>query len=133
MKSWRSRLIVLVIVALSAAGIGYAWGRAKRELGYSSTLRSYSTALKPGISRQEVEDYLQAKSISVGQICCFNEHGTFSDAVTIGEEKVFLPLCNKEQVIVVFEFAAREPHDSVQSHASDELKRLFLWRPMQCV
>jgi hypothetical protein len=133
MKSWRSRLIVLVIVALSAVAIAYAWGRAKRELGYSSTLRSYSTALKPGISRQQVEDYLQAKSISVGQICCFNEHSTFSDAVTIGEEKVFLPLCSKEQVIVVFEFAAGELHNSMTAYPSDVLKRLFLWRPMQCV
>lgn len=132
MKHWRSRLVILVIVALSAAALPYAWGRAKREAVYRSTLRSYSAALKPGMSRQQVEDYFHAQGVSFGQVCCFNEHSAFADAVTIGQEKVFFPLCSSEQVIVTFEFAAREPHDWLKSYPSDELKRLFLWRPMDC-
>lgn len=131
-KVRRSFLVVLVLVLLCAAVMPYTWRRVRREAGYRSVLRSYSAVLKPGMSRKQVEDYFRAQGVSFGQGCCFNEHSAFADTVTIGQEKVFFPLCSSEQVIVTFEFAAREPHDVLKFYPSDELKRIFLWRPMDC-
>lgn len=133
MNNWRSRLMILVVVGLSAATLPYAWGRMKREVGYHSALRSYFEALKPGLSRKQVEDYLQAKGISYGRSCCINEHSAFADVARIGEEKVFVPFCSSEQVLVAFEFASREPHRWPKSYPSDELKRIVLSRPMDCL
>jgi hypothetical protein len=56
MNNWRSRLMILVVVGLSAATLPYAGGRMKREVGYHSALRSYSEALKPGMSLKNVDD-----------------------------------------------------------------------------
>ena len=126
-------VVLLALVVLAAVATPYTWGRMKREAGYRSTLHSYSAVLKLGMSRQQVEDYLQSNGVSFGQVCCVEEHSAMSDVVKAGEEKAFSPLCSSEQVLITFEFAAREPHDALKLYPSDELKKIVLWRPMDCV
>jgi hypothetical protein len=61
--------------------------KVERENGYQSALRSYSEALSPAMTRKEVEDYLKAKSIKFGQICCVeDERSTLADLIRIGKE-----------------------------------------------
>jgi len=136
MRNLRSRLailIVILIIWLFAAALPLVWGRMKREQGYHATLRSYSAELKPGMSRKQVEDYLEVKGVSFGQSCCINERSAFDDVVRIGEEKVYVPVCSREQVLLAFEFAAKEPQRWPKSYPSDELKRIVLWRPAECL
>jgi hypothetical protein len=125
--------MVLIVVGFFIATLPYVWGRVKREASYRSILHSYSAVFRPGMSRQEVEGYLQAEGVSYSQSCCINERSAFADVARIGEEKVFFPFCSSEQVLVAFEFAARERHRWPVSYPSDELKRIVLWRPADCL
>jgi hypothetical protein len=72
MKRWRVLTALLIVVVLSVDGLRYALEKGsqekreqqKRELGYQSALLSYSAVLRLGMTRKDVEDYLQTKNIS---------------------------------------------------------------------
>jgi hypothetical protein len=130
--SRRSLLIVtLVLVALSAVAIRHAWGQRaqrKREAAYQSALQSYSEALKLGIARKSLEDYLRTKGTAFQQMCCIDERSAFAALVEIGKEK-HPWYCNEHNVYIAFQFVAVEPHDVFRAYDSDVLKRvtIFHW------
>ena len=130
----RSRIVRVILVVLFATAIGYGGRQLKREVGYNSVLKSYSQDLKPGMSRKQVEDYLAAKNVDFGGICCIGEKSALTDVTLIGEEGVvFPPLCSTKYVSITFQFAAVEPHDPLKAYPSDTLKRITIWRHYDCV
>ncbi len=81
------------------------------------------------MTRKEVEDYFQAKSIKFGQFCCVDERSTYADLVKIGKEG-HPWYCEEHNVYVAFQFAALEPHDRVVTHDSDTLKRITIFHQL---
>jgi hypothetical protein len=77
-------LVVLIVVVIRHVSIEHA--KKQPEVGYQSVLRRYSEALKPGVSRDYVEHYLQANDASFYRICCVEGPGAYSDITKIGTE-----------------------------------------------
>ena len=86
-------LLLMVVIALFA--IPYELQKRldashRSEAAYQSALRFYTQELKPGMTRKDVEEYLQAKQIFF-QRCCLDEKVAVADVVNIGREPTLLP------------------------------------------
>ncbi len=122
--------MAVILVALSAAAIcdaGKKHAQSKREVAYKSALNSYSTALKPGMTRKEVEDYLRGNAVGFQQMCCIDERSAFADLVKIGKEDAPW-YCSEQNIYVAFQFAGVEPHEDLKVSDSDTLKRVTIFR-----
>jgi hypothetical protein len=76
-RAFLSVLFVLV-VGLFVFSLRYELkkqAQKRRETTYQSELRLYSLALKPGMKRKEVEDYLRAKHADLTHFCCVDTSG----------------------------------------------------------
>src|SRR5215468_282583 len=133
MKRWR--LVILVFVVIGA--LGYALHRhharleeQRREISYQQTLRSYSEALKPGTTRQKVEDYLRSRALSFRQSCCLQPATGVNDyLVKIGEESPPW-YCRDLNVYIGFKFTPHAKHDIAfpVSDPQDMLKTVEVYR-----
>ena len=113
--------MALILLALSAAAIRNArkkQAQSKREVAYKSALNSYSAALKPGMTRQDVENYLHAKAVGFQQMCCIDERSAFADLVKVGKEDAPW-YCSEQNIYVAFQFVAVEPHKPLKVFDSD--------------
>ena len=125
-------MLVLTLAALYGTTAGCAWKRQaqqKREDAYQLALRSYSETLKPGMTRKEVEDYLHAKNISFGQLCCIDERGAYADLFKTGKES-HPWYCEQHNVYIAFQFAAVKPRDALKADDSDMLKRVTIFHKL---
>jgi hypothetical protein len=137
MKLWLLLVVGAIIVISSGVAVRShiksearkTDARKKREAVYESTLQAYSQDLNPGLTRKEVEEYLRAKGTGFKQMCCVLERSAFADLVKVGREDAPW-FCSENYVYIAFEFAATEPHDSLISYASDELKKVRVFRQL---
>lgn len=123
MKRWLALLFMLVL--LGAIGFGARYRRQKqaqerRQAGYESVLLSYSQVLKPGMTRKQVEDYLQAQKVKYRQMCCvdFTEsanRSSLDDLVKIAEEEVPF-VCTENNVYVAFQFTDYQHRRDYEIH-----------------
>ncbi|HTX15467.1 MAG TPA: hypothetical protein VMD77_09235 [Candidatus Baltobacteraceae bacterium] len=109
----------------------------KRQAVYELTLRSYQEALKPGMTRKEVEDYLRAKNANIRQMCCINPledatRSSWDDLVKIGREDVPW-FCSENNVYVAFQFADHEHrHDyEIRDSDLDTLRAVTIYRQLE--
>jgi hypothetical protein len=100
---------VSVVVGAITLSIRFEMNRqaqGRREVVYQSVLRT--EALKPGMTRKEVEDYLQTKSSKFLHICCVDPRETgrhsWDDFTKIGQEDPPW-FCSENNVYVAFQFA----------------------------
>jgi hypothetical protein len=122
-----------VLLVLFTAGSYDARGQSakeKREAAYQAKLQSYSDVLKPGMTRKNVEDYLRAKGVAFGQLCCIDEKSAFADLVYIGKEK-HPWYCEKHNVFIAFQFAAVELHKGWEAYDSDTLKSITVFHKFE--
>ncbi len=136
MKRWRLLLIALAAIVIVAIGIRHVrekGAQRKREVAYQLALRSYSTALRPGMKRTEVEDYLRTRNVLFRQMCCVDRkdlsYRTYDDLTKIGEEGAPW-FCNEKNIYVAFQFAASESHQGAPTAGdSDRLRAvtIFPW------
>jgi hypothetical protein len=135
MKRRRLALVVSIVVLICASAIGYGLKKhadkkleeQKREALYSSALSSYSKDLEPGMTRNNVENYLGAKTIPF-------EKSAATDLVEIGQEAAPW-FCSEVNVYVAFDFEAIEPHSRAwEPYGTDVLKRIHIYsRPEGCL
>jgi hypothetical protein len=141
---------MLTIVAAAAAIAIVLWflkherdrrEAAKRESGYHSILSQYAVELKPGMTRDQVERYLQSNRKEFKQMCCvanfkgevsypyvsFGDAGS-DDLVKIAKESVPF-VCSENNVYIAFEFNPKSQGELPNTNASDILKRMsvFHW------
>jgi len=120
----------LIVCVLGINGLIDKRKERKRQTEYEAVLKEYSSALKPGMPRSEVESYLRLRGRSFRQMCCIQvRRSAYADIVKIGEEKAPW-YCNKYNIYVAFEFEATEPHGLIQdARDSDRLETasLFPW------
>ena len=84
----------LILFAVIAAAASWVWAKRaeklaqQRELFYQATLRSYSDALRSGLTRKDVESYLRANNKPFRQMCCMGRSGknAYDDLTKIGKE-----------------------------------------------
>ena len=106
-----------------------------RQIGYDKILREYSSLLKPGMSRAEVERYLKGRNLAYVQRCCIRApRQVWADLVKIGTEKAPW-FCNNSNVYVAMEFSNTEPHDApVGGWDTDRLESVTLYPQLeQCL
>ena len=112
-------LVALIIAAISAILltthiVGMAWRAAR----YHAILKTYSSVLKPGMKRSEVENYfVTSKYVSFSR-------GASQDIVEIAHEKAGW-VCQEQLVYLRFELDGIEPNEP---KSSDSLVRTSLDR-----
>lgn len=72
--------IAVLLVTLGIRHVLADRAQRKRESEYVKSLQSFSTVLRTGMSRKQVEDYFKDKNISFIQTCCVSLKG-FSSGV----------------------------------------------------
>lgn len=129
MKRW----LVWVIGLLLALSAGVAVrshvkseAKKRRDVAYEAVLSAYAQHLTPGMPRKQVEEYLRARGAPFTQMCCLQQR-TLADLVKIGEEDAPW-YCSEYRVHIAFDFAAIEPHDSLEAYDSDILKTITIFR-----
>lgn len=135
MKRWRLLIGALVAFALIAFGVRHVLekrAQRKREVGYETTLRSYSEVFKPGMTRKQLEDYLSAKGTPFRQMCCVSRKefgkGVYDDLVKVGQEDAPW-FCSEQNIYVAFQFIGPERHSvGPAAEASDTLNSVSVYR-----
>ena len=142
------RLKVLMIIAAIAL-IGFSiWlvqhvrerhKAAEREASYQTVLAKYTGELKPGTSREQVEQHLQTDGRRFRQMCCVaNFRGQYvslkgagyDDLVKIGEESAPW-FCSENNVYIAFEFNPKSHGELSDTNGSDILKRVSVFHQLE--
>jgi hypothetical protein len=126
---------MLMVVMLSVVVVRCTLGKRaqqKREVRYQSALRLYSDALRPGITRLEVEEYLETRNVQFRQMCCVDgkdfSKGVYDDLTKIGEEDAPW-FCSQKDVYIAFQFAGvRRGANSWDAFGTDTLKSVSIYR-----
>jgi hypothetical protein len=103
-------LLAVAVASLISFGIRTELkkrGQNQREIGYQSIVREYSQALRPGMTRKEVEDYVRTRNAHIRETCCvesgFHRH-SYDDLIKIGAEDAPW-FCGEHNVYVALQFA----------------------------
>jgi hypothetical protein len=138
--------ILLLILILVILGFG-AWGvrrqfekqaEARRGAGYESAMRSVTQALKPGMTRKEVEGYLNARKMTYMQECCVlradsDGRQSLDDLAKIGQES-HPWFCSEHDVYLAFQFsdyAKQETTSATQDNDLDTLKAITIYHQLE--
>jgi hypothetical protein len=132
-----SALLVLVASVACSHAPWAKRARMRRESRYQATLQSYSEDLKPGMSRETVEDYLRAKTITFYRASSFyqkqsDQTTAYTDVTKIGKESAPYFFCSDTGIYVAFAFRPKEPRNLYMADASDLLDHLELLRWAKC-
>jgi hypothetical protein len=113
MKYWRliSVVVVFSFVAIAINNVREKRSQQRRDVAYQTALRSYSEAIKLGMTRKDVEDSLHARNGAFLQMCCVDIRkpwGVLDDLVKIGQEDPPW-FCSTKDVYIAFQFAGTRP------------------------
>jgi hypothetical protein len=101
--------------------------RKQRQQHYQAVVTAYSEALKPGLSRKDVERYLQSHHQKFRRMCCISvPRDAWADLIQVGTEKPPW-YCNYHNVYVAFEFASLDRHEQTDARDSDRLVGVTLY------
>jgi len=140
MRRWYFYLAIVIGVLVVAFGVWHAVqerARQRREVEYQSTLRSYSEALKTGMSRKQVEEYLSAKKLPFGQLCCVSvkefsrgvHDNAYDDLVKIGQEDAPW-FCSENNVYIALQFLGSQKDSLPGAEPSDRLKDVTIYHKL---
>jgi len=118
-------IMAVVLGTLVLLGIRY-FGKvreaAKREKVYQSTLQSYRQILKPGMTRNEVEEYLRSKEIEFLRL-------RDDDISKIGEDDSLIWFCGRPDVFLHFQFiASPQQEPQMGGDGGDKLNEIEIIR-----
>ena len=127
MRQWLG-IGLLAVIVIAILNLNSFVRKKREDKRFLSTLLEYRSALKPGTSRTEVEDYLRQKGLPYTRSCC--EPGIFSDRSKIGE----LPphwTCRNWSVYLDFQFQSTGDADAASG--TDRLTKIDLYENGQCL
>lgn len=101
-------VLVVVVLAYSAFGVVKAHNKRKLAADTQAALLHYSQNLRPGLTRGEVEHYLQEHHTRFSERCCSVGRRAFSTLVVVGNDDAPW-YCSEVPVYVLFEFTAHAP------------------------
>jgi uroporphyrinogen-III synthase len=132
-KKKRLAAVGLIVVAVTVFAVRHVFERraqAKRDASYQQALHSYSAALRPGLSRDAVENYLREKNVKFRQMCCANHkspsYEVYDDLVRVGQEDAPW-FCSESNVYVAFQFAGQRANSGWSAEPDDRLTSLFIY------
>jgi Na+-transporting NADH:ubiquinone oxidoreductase subunit NqrC len=105
----------------------------KRDAAYQATLLSFTEALKPGMTRKEVEDYFRAKNLKFIQMCCVDSResasrSSWDDLTKIGEEQAPW-FCSEKNIYVAFQFTDHKARNGTpKTDDLDTLRAVSIYR-----
>ncbi len=135
-KRWLLPVLTFLGICFAVVGVRHVLGKRaqeKRDQAYQRTLHAYSDTLRPGLSRAEVEDYLQSKKIQFRQMCCADRKtsskNVYDDLVKIGQEDAPW-FCNENNVYVAFQFSGQRANVNwpPSAMANDRLTEVTIFR-----
>lgn len=143
----KRRKMLMIVAAVTVIAITLWFVRhqrdrhaaAERERAYQSLLAQYAGQLKPGMTRLEVERYLQTNGKRFKQMCCVvNSKGEYvsldragyDDLVKIAEESVPF-VCSENNVYTAFEFNPKIEGELSDTNGSDILKRVSVYHHLE--
>jgi len=138
MRRWHiyiaAALLAALLVVLGVRHVVKERVQRRREAEYQNALRSYSQALKTGMTRKQVEDYLSARNLSFRQMCCVSVKefsrgvydNAYDDLVKIAQEEVPW-FCSENNVYIAFQFLGSGQNSFARADASDKLKDLTIY------
>jgi K+-sensing histidine kinase KdpD len=142
------RLWLLMIIATIAVIVFALWlvqnvrerhKAAEREAKYQTVLAKYTGELKPGMTREQVEQHLQTAGTQFRQMCCvanFRGHyvslvgAGWDDLVKIGEESAPW-FCSENNVYIAFEFSPKSKGEVADTSGSDILKGVSVFHQLE--
>lgn len=142
------RLKLLKVVAVMAVVVIGLWmvqhvrerrKASEREAYYQTVLTNYMGNLKPGMTREQVEQRLQTDGTRFRQMCCVanfrGQHVSlvgagWDDLVKIGEESAPW-FCGENNVYIAFEFNPKSPDELSETNVSDILKRVSVFHQLE--
>ena len=136
-----SIVIVSVAVGLLAFGMRYELKQrqqTRRRTDYQTALSAYTQALKPGMTRGEVEDYIQSKNARFSRICCVDstetaKRHTYDDLVWIGQEE-HPWFCGEHNVYIAFQFIDYEQQKAgfdIKDNDLDKLRAVTIYHSLE--
>jgi hypothetical protein len=144
----RNRRKVSMIVAAAAVIAISLWSvqhvrdkreAMKRESGYQTVLAQYAFELKPGMTRDQVEQYFQENGKRFKLMCCVANFGGkyvsfdragYDDLVKIAEESVPFA-CGENNVYIAFEFSPKSQGELSNTNGSDILKTVSVFHHLE--
>jgi hypothetical protein len=123
--------LVTVAVGLLALGMRYELKQReqiRRQTDYQTALSAYTQALKPGMTRREVEDYIQRKNAKFSHTCCVDstetaKRHTWDDLVRIGQEE-HPWFCSAHNIYIAFQFTDYEQQKAGFQFKDNDLDKL---------
>jgi hypothetical protein len=112
---------------------------AEREAYYQTVLAKYAGELKPGMSREQVEQRLQTDRRQFRQMCCVANFrrqyvslldAGWDDLVKIGEESTPW-FCSGNNVYIALEFNPKSKDELPKTNVSDILKRVSVFHQLE--
>ncbi len=124
--------VVLLVLLLGAAA--WLWARHRREqkirdeAAYQAIVRQYEKDLREGMSRAEVENYLEGRHVKATLICCVAEYrGTYDEIVKVGVEGAPW-YCTQIGVYVGLQFNGSATAAPALATPMDTLRKVSLFR-----
>jgi len=127
MRLWLGLVALVVLVVVLVAAVQRS-ERKEAEVRFQNTLASYRAALKPGSTREQVENYLQQQNTSFTPADC--KPGPSCDRIDLGEEPRNL-FCQPWKVSAEFQFKSAES-PAAAPKTSDQLSDVGLHREGIC-
>ena len=89
-------------------------------------LQTYTSVLKPGMKRPDVERLVKARGATFEQSCCVAKpQKVWADLIKIGEDKAPW-YCARNVAYIALEFSATEPQPAMGAWNSDTLATITL-------
>jgi hypothetical protein len=122
---------ILVVVALAdiRSFVIAKQKEQQRQATYRGKVDAYRSILKPGMTRERVEEYLRQTGAPYQRICC--EAGVFSDRTRVGHEAPGW-VCRNWDVYVEFRFAGKDEHEGAAA-PDDTLQQIDLSQNGSCL
>ena len=133
MKRWAALLFLSLLVVVTVIVTQQARSeheKKEREAQFQSILRRYSEALKPGMTRKDVEAYLAAHQAKFSRFPV-DDPNAYADITRIGEGDGHW-YCSREDIYLAFQFIADPMRSGLPSALpSDTLKKITLYPKLE--
>lgn len=135
-------IVVLAALITVACAVKHEQDRrlaARRESGYQTVLRQYATELKPGMTREQVEQYLRSNGKQFKEMCCVAnfkggnvslDRSGYDDLVKIAEESAPF-VCSENNVYIAFEFNPKSQDELSKTNPTDILRRISVFHQLE--
>lgn len=124
MRQWLG-IALLVVIFIAILNMVWFVRRKQDDSQFRTTLASYRATLRPGTSRERVEQYLRQKNMPYERSCC--QAGVFSDLAKLGTESPSI-FCHNLNIYLEFHFNSADA-----PQGSDALTRIDLYQRGTCL